>query len=129
MQQMNSQLITINKISKKIFGYPFLKDFQEKVILEILSGNDVFAVLGMSSGKSLCYQLSSLLLEGLTIVISPLKIIMEEQVKFLRQKNIFAEAYHLVDFDSLYKMIVYQKLKILFLSSRSFLPTQNESIS
>ena len=126
----NIQSARIEKVAFKTFGYPFLKDFQKKILLEIFSGNDVFGVFAMSSGKSLCYQLPCLLLYGMTVVISPLKIIMEEQVQFLQKKKIAADAYHLCDFVVLREKILKNQLQILFLSPEAFCQAKvNELLS
>lgn len=128
MYAFKAQFERIEKLAQNIFGYSSLKEFQKKIFLEIFRGNDVFAVLAMSAGKSLCYQLPSLFFDGLTIVISPLKIIMEEQVTFLKQKNIEADAYHLSSFFLIQEKVLKNKLKILFLSPEAFCSPKIEQL-
>lgn len=61
---------------------------QEEVISTLLSGKDVFAILPTAGGKSLCYQVPALMFEGVTIVVSPLIALIEDQVRQLKQKGI-----------------------------------------
>lgn len=69
---------------KKYFGFENFKGNQEAVIQNILDGNDTFVLMPTGGGKSLCYQLPSLLLEGTAIVISPLIALMKNQVDAMR---------------------------------------------
>ncbi|OQX28952.1 MAG: DNA helicase RecQ [Spirochaeta sp. LUC14_002_19_P3] len=65
---------------KQVFGFAEFRPHQEQIILETLAGRDIFAALPTGGGKSLCYQLPSLVRSGLTIVISPLIALMKDQV-------------------------------------------------
>ncbi|WP_372753794.1 DNA helicase RecQ [Labilibaculum sp.] len=69
---------------KKYFGFENFKGNQEPVIQNILSGRDTFVLMPTGGGKSLCYQLPSLMLEGTAIVISPLIALMKNQVDAMR---------------------------------------------
>lgn len=69
---------------KKHFGFENFKGNQEPVIQNILAGNDTFVLMPTGGGKSLCYQLPSLMLEGTAIVISPLIALMKNQVDAMR---------------------------------------------
>lgn len=71
----------IREILLRSFGYSSFRPHQEEIVQAILRGGDVFAALPTGGGKSLCYQLPSLLLPGLTVVISPLIALMEDQVR------------------------------------------------
>ncbi len=73
---------------KKYFGSDEFRPGQEEAISAILSGKDVFAVMPTGSGKSLCYQLPALMTGGLTLVVSPLKSLMKDQVEALNAKGI-----------------------------------------
>jgi len=69
---------------KKYFGFDHFKGNQEEVIRNVLRGNDTFVLMPTGGGKSLCYQLPSMMLEGTAIVISPLIALMKNQVDAMR---------------------------------------------
>lgn len=77
-------------VLKKIFGYDSFKSGQAEVIEAILSGRDVLAVMPTGAGKSICYQVPAMILPGITIVISPLISLMQDQVKALNDAGVHA---------------------------------------
>ena len=81
---------TTKNILKKYWGFDAFRASQEDIINDILKGRDVFALLPTGGGKSLCYQLPGIMMEGVTIVISPLISLMHDQVKQLNEKGIKA---------------------------------------
>ena len=76
------------------FGFAKFRPGQEEVIRAVLAGRDAMAVMPTGQGKSLCYQLPAMLLPGLTLVISPLIALMQDQVAGMRQRKIAAAAFH-----------------------------------
>ncbi|MGZ9146484.1 MAG: DEAD/DEAH box helicase, partial [Nitrospira sp.] len=75
------------------FGFATFRPGQEAVIRAVLSGRDAMAVMPTGQGKSLCYQLPAILLPGLTLVISPLIALMEDQVAAMKQRKIAAATF------------------------------------
>src|ERR1700749_949294 len=73
------------------FGFDEFRPGQERVIDALLAGRSALAIFPTGAGKSLCYQLPALLLDGITLVISPLIALMKDQIDFLFRKGI-AEA-------------------------------------
>ena len=78
------------EILQNVFGHEEFRPSQEEIIKHILKGQDALIVLPTGGGKSLCYQLPALIFDGLTVVVSPLKSLMQDQVMQLEQRGIRA---------------------------------------
>jgi ATP-dependent DNA helicase RecQ len=81
---MKSTEIDLHKELKKYFGFNKFKGLQEDVVRSIISGNNTFVIMPTGGGKSLCYQLPALVLDGVAIVVSPLIALMKNQVDAIR---------------------------------------------
>src|SRR5438874_10845388 len=81
-------LATARQLLHERFGHPALRIHQLKVLGPLLAGRSVLAVLPTGAGKSLCYQLPALMARGLTLVVSPLISLMQDQVTALRRRAI-----------------------------------------
>ncbi|PZR20104.1 MAG: DNA helicase RecQ [Flavobacterium psychrophilum] len=81
---MKSTEIDLHKELKKYFGFNKFKGLQEDVVKSIISGHNTFVIMPTGGGKSLCYQLPALALDGTAIVVSPLIALMKNQVDAIR---------------------------------------------
>ncbi|MDE6622606.1 MAG: DNA helicase RecQ [Lachnospiraceae bacterium] len=78
------------EILKTYFGYDSFRSGQEEIVQSILSGEDALAIMPTGAGKSICYQVPALMLPGITIVVSPLISLMQDQVKALNEAGVHA---------------------------------------
>lgn len=79
------ELETARQLMEKVFGYGEFRKLQPEIIRSVLAGEDCLGVMPTGAGKSLCYQIPALLLPGLTVVVSPLLSLMQDQVDQLRE--------------------------------------------
>ncbi len=107
-------------ILRQYWGYTSFRPLQQDIIDKVIAGEDVLALLPTGGGKSLCYQVPALALDGLTIVISPLIALMKDQVSRLKSLNIAAEALYSgmrnADIDRLLDNARFGKIKLLYVS-------------
>ena len=87
----------LNLELKRYFGFTSFKGHQEEIIKSLLSGKNSFVIMPTGAGKSLCYQLPSLLLKGTSIIVSPLIALMKNQVDFLRGNSLNDSIAHVIN--------------------------------
>ncbi len=110
---------------KRVFGYDSFLPLQEEVISHLLQGGDALVLMPTGGGKSLCYQLPALMLEGLTVVVSPLISLMNDQVAQLRSNGVCAAAMHSLtsgeEMTRLRRDCLSGRLKLLYVSPERLL--------
>ncbi len=79
-------------VLREVWGFPAFRGLQARVIEHVLAGGDGLVIMPTGGGKSLCYQVPALCLDGLTLVVSPLIALMQDQVAALRQLGVRAAA-------------------------------------
>jgi ATP-dependent DNA helicase RecQ len=91
---MPPSLTDAEAVLRRAFGYASLRAPQRRAIAAVLAGRDVLVVMPTGGGKSLCFQVPALLLDGLTVVLSPLVSLMKDQVDVLVRRGITAAGVH-----------------------------------
>lgn len=108
------------KILIEYWGFSTFRPLQEEVIEAVLSGNDTLALFPTGGGKSICFQVPALMMEGTCIVVTPLIALMNDQVQRLKQLNIPARAVHTglhsSEIESAYSNLVSNRLKMFYIS-------------
>ncbi|HLO57122.1 MAG TPA: DNA helicase RecQ [Bacteroidales bacterium] len=126
------QEISLIDVLKKHFGFTSFKGNQEAIIRNVLNGNDTFVLMPTGGGKSLCYQLPSLLMPGTAIIISPLIALMKNQVDAMRSFSEEDGVAHFLN-SSLNKAAIAQvkhdiiegKTKLLYVAPESLTKEEN----
>ncbi len=108
------------EILQKVWGYNKFRPLQEEIIQAVLEGKDVLALLPTGGGKSVCFQVPALALEGICIVVSPLIALMKDQVEQLKKRGILATAVYSGmskrEIDITLDNCVYGQVKFLYVS-------------
>lgn len=117
------------KTLKSYFGYTSFRPLQEKIISTILQKKDALVLMPTGGGKSMCYQLPALLMEGTTIVVSPLISLMKDQVESLQANGIVARALNSTNDDAtnaqLYFECMQGRVKLLYISPERLMSEMN----
>ncbi|MFM7886555.1 MAG: RecQ family ATP-dependent DNA helicase [Pseudanabaena sp.] len=94
MSEISREWSEIRQTFQRIWGYEDLRTSQREIVSSLLRGQDSLAIMATGGGKSICFQLPAILNEGLTLVISPLLALMEDQVRDLRSRNLPVTTLH-----------------------------------
>ncbi len=113
-------LIQIQEILKQYWGYDTFRPLQSDIILSVLAGRDTLALLPTGGGKSICFQVPALALEGICVVVTPLIALMQDQVAQLKRRGISAVALyagmHPNQLDIALDNCIYGEVKFLYVS-------------
>ncbi|MBU6140756.1 MAG: DNA helicase RecQ [Proteobacteria bacterium] len=116
---------TPKTLLKKIFGYDEFRGEQKKIIDSVIAGKNAFVLMPTGGGKSLCYQIPALCLDGVAIVISPLIALMQDQVSALNQLGVSAAAINSnIDFRDILEtknLLAENKLDLLYVAPERLL--------
>lgn len=114
------ELKNIRHLLKSYFGYDTFRPMQEEIIRHTIGGGDSLVLMPTGGGKSLCFQISALMLQGMAVVVSPLISLMKDQVGALRANGIAAEALNSSNNEGLNRDIINRclegKVKLLYIS-------------
>ncbi len=107
-------------ILQEVWGYPSFREGQQDIVERVVAGDNLLALLPTGGGKSICFQVPALAKDGITIVISPLISLMQDQVQSLKKRKIKAEAiYTGLSFsmiDTILDNCIYGDIKLLYVS-------------
>ncbi len=113
------------KILKKYYGYDHFRPYQEEIIEKIISGKDCLILMPTGGGKSICFQIPALMLDGTAIVISPLISLMKDQVDALKSSGISAaflnSSQSFQEQQSILKACEQNQIKLLYISPEKLL--------
>lgn len=108
------------EVLNKYYGYSSFRPGQKQIIDEILNGNDAVAIMPTGGGKSICYQVPAMIVEGLTIVVSPLISLMKDQVDAIRDIGIESAYINSTlssrEIDEIFQLALEGNLKILYVA-------------
>ena len=125
--------VNLNQALKRYFGFDKFKGDQEKIIRSLMDGHDIFVLMPTGGGKSLCYQLPSLLMDGMAIVISPLIALMKNQVDFINSLGEGEGLAHYLnsslnksDIDRVRDDVVSGRTKLLYVAPESLMKEEKD---
>lgn len=133
MGHIKSDSNTIVDILQKYYGYSSFRPKQEEIINAVLAGKDTLVLMPTGGGKSICFQLPALVLEGVTLVISPLIALMKDQVEALRLNGISAAFFNssLTDVEKLktIEQVKREEVKLLYMAPETLISTADTWLS
>ena len=113
-------MTTATDILKQYWGYDSFRGIQSDIIDSVLAGRDTLGLMPTGGGKSICFQVPTMMLDGINIVVTPLIALMKDQVSHLKQMGIKAEAIYSgmmsQDIDRVYDNCLYGNYKFLYIS-------------
>ena len=122
---VKEKMMTAEEILKRYFGYETFRGFQKEVIDTVMQGRDALVLMPTGGGKSICYQVPALLMDGVTVVISPLIALMKDQVDMLRDVGICAAALNSTltaeEARTVYRDLESGKIKLLYIAPERLL--------
>lgn len=132
MEKTKEPLEKAAAILKNVFGYSEFRPMQQEIIASVLSGRDTLAVMPTGGGKSLCYQIPALLFGGITVVISPLISLMQDQVSSLVENGVNAlflnSTLEWEDYIGAVRRIKAGDVKLLYLSPEALAAQRTQDI-
>tara|TARA_B100001059_G_scaffold167396_1_gene167100 strand:+ start:127 stop:1932 length:1806 start_codon:yes stop_codon:yes gene_type:complete len=121
----NTPVRSPQAVLKQVFGYKDFRDGQEAIIAAALDGQDSLVLLPTGGGKSLCYQVPALILDGVTVVISPLISLMQDQVAQLKALGVQAayinNSLPFEEQQAVYQQLHYGQIKLLYVAPEKVL--------
>ena len=132
MEKYDELLTRAHAVLKMTFGYNEFRPMQQEVIVSVLSGRDTLAVMPTGGGKSLCYQIPALLFGGITLVVSPLISLMQDQVASLVENGVSAvflnSSLEWGDYRDAVQRIKSGSVKLVYLSPEALAADRTQSI-
>jgi ATP-dependent DNA helicase RecQ len=117
--------MVVSEILKKYWGFDSFRPLQDQIVQSVLNGNDTLALLPTGGGKSICFQVPAMAMDGICIVVSPLIALMKDQVENLKARGINAIAIYAGmgkrEIDILLDNCIYGNIKFLYLSPERLL--------
>jgi ATP-dependent DNA helicase RecQ len=112
-------------VLKQYWGFDAFRPLQEDIVNHVVSGKDALALLPTGGGKSICFQVPAMMMDGICIVVSPLIALMKDQVDNLKKRGIAAMCitsdYGHREIDNMFDRCIYDKIKFLYLSPERLL--------
>ena len=118
---------------KRYFGFTSFRPLQKEIVMAVLGGHDVVVLMPTGGGKSICYQLPAMMMDGVTIVISPLISLMKDQVDNLIASGIPAAAYNSTisfsELNAIERRCRNKEIRLLYMSPETALSLKDSWLS